>query len=209
LLPGQAFAVENATGSFSTIAGAKFTLAQITSSEPVPQDYSLQFTLQGLDGDGDISNSVLLNVGLEGSPLDTGAGLVINRDQTKDTLDISSSSVIYALNQEGGADKITGFVTNSDVLDLSVFLGGQNITSANVNSYLRIVDQGVDSGLWVDADGSGSAGGWVKVAELMGVDVGATGVNAFFDNLTKTIDFKSDVGDLGISEDKTGLPPTA
>jgi len=209
LAPGTPIAVENLSGTFATISGSKFTLAQITSAEPVPQDYSLQFTLQGLDRDGDLSNSVLLNVALEGSPLDTGTGLVINRDQTKDTLSASSDSVVFALNSEGGADIITGFAIGSDVLDLSKLLSSQNITASGttgINNYLRIVDQGTDSGLWVDSDGTGAASGWVKIAELRGVDVGATGVNAYFDNATKTIDFKIDgPDDIVISE----LPPTA
>ncbi len=71
---------------------------------------------------------------------------------------------------------ITGFVPTEDVLDLSALLSDPGFSDGAIADYVRVVDDGVDTTIQVDADGAANGEVYVDLATLNGV-TGADEIN--------------------------------
>ena len=107
-----------------------------------------------------------------------------------DTLTGGAGNDSFVFNESGtaNADVVEDFVVIHDEIDLSGLLDAALIDGNNVDSYVRIVDNGADGKLQVDIDGAGMGNLWADVSTLTGH--GTVGTE---------IDIKIDIDDFVIS----------
>jgi hypothetical protein len=117
----------------------------------------------------------------------------------------TANADVFALSDKKYVE-ISGFEVNKDTLDLSSILGAGIKDANDLESYVKIVQEGSDAAVWVDTDGSGDSAGWTKVATLEGVDPSVTGNDFFFNPTTKTIDFSESTGDWSVYEELSPPP---
>ena len=184
--PGKSFKFIELTGQEGTEYSILTTeLLVILNDDP----FNLKFGAVVTDADGDSVASSSFDVLLD-STLST------------DTITAGTDgSDVFVLDSK--ADTIQGFNLTSDTLDLSNLLSAAEaakITASNISRYLVLEDQGENSSLWLDADGTGGGSSWVKVVTLNGIDPDLPGVTASFNSADRIIDFSQEANPLQLSE---------
>ncbi|HYD18256.1 MAG TPA: type I secretion C-terminal target domain-containing protein [Patescibacteria group bacterium] len=127
---------------------------------------SVANTLTGNDGINTLSglggNDTLLG-GLGGDFLDGGLG----NDRLTGGADADTFLFTSTAN---GRDTVTDFnVGQGDVIDVSAILGSPG---GPIEDYLQVINQGANTIIRVDADGTANGTRWVQIATLTGVNLG-------------------------------------
>ncbi len=131
----------------------------------VPVTRDIEVTITGADNDN-------------GPPLST-LTILSNESEFWNYNDVPSETYltqpgepdVFILNNipEMDAFAVTGFVPTEDVLDLSALLNDPYFTDAGVSDYLAVVDNGTDTTIKVDSDGTDNGSNYVDLVTLTGV----------------------------------------
>jgi VCBS repeat-containing protein len=97
---------------------------------------------------------------------------------------------VYESLAADGVDTIKDF-SNGDSLDLSALSWIGQVQSDNVNFYVDARQVGLNTELYIDLDGSGTAASWTKIVVLENFNLTTSGNDLYFDGVTKAIDFNS------------------
>jgi T1SS-143 domain-containing protein len=196
------FTVDNAEGSYSTQAGAKFTLVNASANFGYSyENQDLEFEVSYADGDGDTTAVMALTVHVEAETTTPGGGYVLTGTAGADAIK-GGSGADTLIGGDGddiligglGNDTLTGgegadtFVFaevgagHADLITDYSFAEGDkidltalleaNFNMANASDFVRLAEVDSVTKLQVNLAGDGVEANFVEVATLNGVNVG-------------------------------------